>query len=201
MKLGLITDIHEDLPRLRLALKRFAHENVDQVVMVGDVLKWGEHLEETCAVLAEANVIGVWGNHDIGLCDEPDEESVERWGPTVIDYMTSLKPRLNVAGCHFTHIEPWLDPSKIEDLWYFDGTPDSHGNLDRIFDAVPNRLMFMGHYHRWVLARPDGLVAWRGETPVHLDDGRYFVVLGALCHGDYATLDTDTSELVPFHEE
>lgn len=201
MKLGLITDVHEDVAHLRLALATFEREQVDQIVMIGDVFHFGMDIEETCRLLAEANVVGVWGNHDYGLCFEPDEESCERWGPEIIGYMTSLKPRLDVAGCQFTHIEPWLDPSKLEDLWHFEGSPDEHCQLARIFDAVPNRLMFMGHYHRWVLARPGGIVDWHGESPIRLDDDRYFLVVGALCNGDYAILDTETSELTPFHDE
>jgi len=200
VKLGLITDIHEDAPRLRLALNRFHREAVDQVVMIGDVVSMGQSLEETCRLLAEADAVGVWGNHDFELCDEPSPETCERWGSAIVDYMTSLKPRLDVAGCHFTHIEPWLDPGRLEDLWHFEGSPDEHGNLDRIFDAVPNRLIFMGHYHCWVLARPDGIVDWKGESPICLDDDRYFLVVGALCDGDYAILDTESSELTPFHE-
>jgi hypothetical protein len=105
VKLGLITDIHEDAPRLRLALNRFHREAVDQVVMIGDVVSMGQSLEETCRLLAEADAVGVWGNHDFELCDEPSPETCERWGSAIVDYMTSLKPRLDVAGCHFTHIE------------------------------------------------------------------------------------------------
>ena len=200
MKLGLITDVHEDVSHLRSALTTFQRERVEQVVMIGDVFHGGDHFEETCELLAESNAIGVWGNHDHWIANHPAEDNIERWGPTIVDYMTTLKPRLSIADCHFAHIEPWLAPTKLEDLWHFEGTPDEHGQLDRIFNAVPNRLIFMGHYHRWVLARPDGIVNWKGESPIRLDNDRYFLVVGALCDGDYATLDTETSELIPFHE-
>lgn len=60
--------------------------------------------------------------------------------------------------------------------------------------------MFGGHYHHWLLARPDGIDGWNGETPVCRNDGRYFVVVGAVCEGRSAVFDTETSELVPFNE-
>ena len=198
MRLGLIADIHEHVEYLRIAVDRFRQERVDRIVFIGDVLEMGERIEETCRLLAEAQAVGVWGNHDYGLCSEPADDVRARYPASVIDYLTTLRPRLELAGCYFAHIEPWLDPEDIHDLWFFEGPPDSKGRLDCIFNAVPNRLMFAGHYHRWLLARPDGIADWQGECPVRLHQGRYFVVVDALVDGRYAMFDTDTSELVPF---
>ena len=39
MKLGLITDIHEQVEFLQIALDRFRQEQVDQVVVIGDVFE------------------------------------------------------------------------------------------------------------------------------------------------------------------
>lgn len=201
MKLGLITDIHEQVELLRTALDRFNNERVDQVVVIGDVFMMGKRIEETCRLLAEANAIGVWGNHDYGLCVDPDDEIREQYPAAVIEYMTSLRPRLDVAGCHFTHVEPWLNPEDIADLWYFEGPPDEHGKLERIFNSVPNRIMFAGHFHKWLLATPDEISKWNGQRPIRLlDHARYFVVVGALCEGRYAVFDSDALVLMPFNE-
>lgn len=198
MRLGLITDIHEQVDFLRVALNHFRHEYVDQVVVIGDVFETGERIDETCRLLAEAQAVGVWGNHDYGLCDNPSDKVRAKYPTAVTDYMTTLRPRLEVDGCFFSHVEPWLDPENIADLWFFEGPPENEGRLERIFNAVPQRLMFAGHYHRWVLATPGGVTAWQGERPVRLDDGRYFVVINALFAGRYAVFDTSTSELVPY---
>jgi hypothetical protein len=168
--------------------------------MIGDVVETGRRLEETCGMLAEAGVMGVWGNHDIGLCVEPDEEFAARYGPVAMDYMASLRPRLEIGECHFSHVEPWLNPEIFDEIWYWQGTPQEHGDLDRIFRAVPHRLIFVGHYHQWLHARPDGITPWRGDVPIRLDQGRHFIVVGPLCEGCYATFDTETSELAPFHD-
>ncbi len=199
MKLGLITDIHEQVEHLQTAINCFRRSSVEQIVVIGDVFEMGERIEETCRLLAEAKVSGVWGNHDFGLCLDPDESLRAKYPPAVIDYMTSLRPRLDVGGCHFTHVEPWLNPEELLDLWYFEGLPNEQSKLVRIFQAVPNRVMFAGHYHQWLLATPEGINAWKGESPICLDQGRYFVVVGALCEGQFATFDTATSELVPFN--
>ena len=201
MKLGLITDIHEQVELLRLALDRFANDQVDQVVFIGDVCETGKRLEETCRLLSDVKAIGVWGNHDFGLCVNPDDRARAKYPAAVIDYMTSLRPRLEVGNCHFAHVEPWLNPEDVADLWYFEGPPDEHQKLDRIFDAVPHRIMFAGHYHKWLLVTPQGIADWRGDSPVRLSgDDRYFVVVGALCEGWSATFDTNTSELIPYYD-
>ena len=106
MKLGLITDIHEHVHHLRTALDRFSREQVDQVVMIGDVFSMGEAIDETCQLLADANAVGVWGNHDFGLCYEPTDDFRARYSADVMDYMATLRPRLDIADCHFTHVDP-----------------------------------------------------------------------------------------------
>ena len=201
MKLGLLTDIHEHVENLRTALDCFRVEQVDQIVVIGDVFEMGHRIEETCRLLSDAKAIGVWGNHDYGLCVEPNATDCAKYGDDVIRFMTSLRPRLEIADCYFAHVEPWLNPEDVADLWYFDGPPDEHGKLDRIFNAVPNRLMFAGHFHKWLLATPTRIENWNGEAAIALSGERYFVVIGALCEGRFALFDTETSELIPFNRQ
>ncbi|MGI8980845.1 MAG: metallophosphoesterase family protein [Pirellulaceae bacterium] len=197
MKLGLITDVHEHVENLRAALAHLAEQRVDQIVIIGDVVEMGQRLEETCRLLADAGVVGVWGNHDFGLCHEPTAELCARHSPTVLGYMGTLQPRLVIDGCHFSHVEPWLNPLEILDLWYFEGLPSEHGNLSRLFAATSHRLMFAGHFHHWEIATPERVLDWHGEVPITLDSGRYFVAVGALCEGEYAVIDTESSLLTP----
>ena len=118
MKLGLITDIHEHVEHLRTALSLFRRKGVEQIVVIGDVFEMGVRIEETCRLLTDAKAIGVWGNHDFGLCCDLDDAIRAKYPSVVIDYMTSLRPRLVVGGCHFTHVEPWLIPK----MWPTSGT-------------------------------------------------------------------------------
>jgi hypothetical protein len=199
MKLGLLADIHESNENLRAALDRFRAEGVDQVVVLGDLFEMGERIEETCRLLREAGAMGVWGNHDFGLCSDPDERTRHKYAASVLDFMTGLRPRLEVDGCLFTHVEPWLDPEDISDLWYFDGPPDTPEKAAKSFEAVPHRFMFVGHVHRWLIARPGVILGWAGEKPIRLDgDNRYLILVAAVCDGKFAIFDSDTLELVPF---
>jgi hypothetical protein len=88
--------------------------------------------------------------------------------PTTIVFMGGLQPRMEMYGCLFAHVEPWLAPEKIEDLWYFEGLPETTKQVARSFAAVPNRLIFVGLYHRWLLAATEGLHRGVGDRPIVL---------------------------------
>jgi predicted phosphodiesterase len=199
MKLGLLTDIHEHVEFLRQALACCDRERVEQIVVIGDTFETGQRIEETCRLLAEARAIGVWGNHDYGICSNPTAEIWCKYPRSVLDFMTTMRPRLEIAGCYFAHVEPWLNPENMLDLWYFEGPPDNEQKLSRIFEAVPNRHIFAGHFHEWLIATPERLLGWLGYEPIVLDPGRFFTTIGALCLGRFATFDTDSCELVPYN--
>jgi len=70
-------------------------------------------------------------------CDNPSDKIQAQYPTSVTEFMTTLRPRLELAGCYFAHVEPWLDAEEIADLWFFEGPPDSDGRLKQIFGAVP----------------------------------------------------------------
>lgn len=199
MLLGIITDIHEEVDLLREALLVLADRQVERIICVGDVVGHCLRLSETCQLLAQAQVVGVYGNHDYGLSVGLDDEIEESFRePQVVEFMRTLVPRMVIEDCLFQHVEPWLDPSKLEDLWYFDGVPQRPDQLARIFAVPTARIAFAGHFHRWLWARPSGLTAWKGETPIWLDPAdKHFVIVGPLCLGQFATYDTRSGWLTP----
>src|SRR4051794_40977768 len=85
--------------------------------------------------------------------------------------MAALRPRLEVEGCLFVHVEPWLDPERIEDLWYFDDEP-----WYTVVDPVLPSLRYdgccslgprsHGEHRPLFLRRWDG-PSLRSSTPVH----------------------------------
>jgi Calcineurin-like phosphoesterase superfamily domain len=200
MKLGLLADIHEDVERLRLAIDRLRALGVDQFVMLGDVFDHGDRprLDAVMALLDEVGAVGVWGNHDFGLCVDPDEHVRTTYSARTLASFARLRGRLEIDGCLFTHIEPWLDPTQLEDLWQCGPHPDRPEQAALSFAAAPQRLMFMGHNHRWIIARPGEFFPWKGETPFTFDPAeRYLIVVHAVCDGWCAHLDTAANVLTP----
>lgn len=201
MRIGLLTDIHEEAGRLRTALAVLAAEGVDAVVQLGDACDLfgpGRGTAEVVELLASAGVAGVWGNHDFGMCHEVSDEIRARAEPHVLAYLAEMRPRLELGGCHFSHVEPWLDPHSVTDLWYFDGPPDTPEKAARSFAAVPHPVLFLGHFHRWLVMSDVGPVAWDPVRPLTLDaDRRHLVVVGPVVSGHFGTYDTDTRVLTP----
>jgi predicted phosphodiesterase len=198
MRLGIVADIHEDAPRLALALQHFRRSGVQQVVVLGDVVfGMGGRLHETIALLAGAGAVGVWGNHDLGLCHEPHERFRRRYAGPVLDFLLTLRPRLELEGCLFTHGLPYQDPT--DPIQYYLGErPESAEGLARSFAASGHAVLFVGHFHRWLVASPGGRLPWEGGEPILLRaDRRYLAVVAAVCDGWCAVFDTGSRELAP----
>jgi len=198
MLLGLLADIHEAVEPLREALGLFARHGVEEVIVLGDICRMHRRLGETVALLQGVGAVGVWGNHDFGLCRDIGEEVRRRFAPAILEYTTTLEATLLREDCLFTHVEPWLDANDLAQLWYFEPAPRTPAEFARSFDAVPQRVLFSGHVHRWSLATPEGPVAWDGDGPIRLaPPGRYFVTVGAVVAGHAALFETTTGELIP----
>jgi hypothetical protein len=201
MRIGIVADIHEAVEPLQRALAEFRSRQVDLVVSLGDACDTFSSVGragEVVALLRGAGAVGVWGNHDVGLCYEVSERLRREAGPEVLGYMAGMQPQLVVAGCRFSHVEPWLDARRVEDLWYFDGPPDTPEKVGRSFAAVPERHLFVGHFHRWLVMSPSARVEWNGEAPLALADGsRYLVVVAPVLSGCCAIFDTVEACLIP----
>lgn len=197
MRIGLLTDIHENADRLRAALAVLAGERVDVLAQLGDVCdRYGPETgtAEVVRLLADAGVVGVWGNHDIGLCYEVTDYVRGTAEPHVLDYLATMRGRLELGGCHFSHVDPHLDPHDAVQIWSAHGQPAPFA----AFAAVPNRVSFIGHYHKWRVYGEAGPVAWDAAGPLTLaPPGRYLVVVGPLVSGDFGLYDTDTATLTP----
>lgn len=201
MRIGIITDVHDDTERLSRALAALRADGVDAIVSLGDTSdlhgKW-QNVDGVAALLKQYGVVGVWGNHDHGLCRDVSDEAKAKFGADALAFMATMHPRLVLGECHFTHVEPWLDPEKVEDLWLCHGPPDEPERLARSFAAFGQRVAFTGHFHHWRAMDESERLDWDGTTPLRFEgDKRYLVVVGPLFAGAFATVDTDSWVLNP----
>lgn len=93
MKLGILADIHEDLEHLRGALDALRDRGADRLILLGDLFELGHRLDATVELLDEAGAVGVWGNHDFGLCRDPHEDVRRRFSEETMAFMGRLRPR------------------------------------------------------------------------------------------------------------
>ena len=201
MIIGIVADIHDAVAPLKRALSDFETYGVERVVSLGDAFdshRIGEPSTEVARLLNEAEAVGVWGNHDVGLSHGVTDQIREEADPGLLKFASRLQAELVLDEYHFSHLEPWKDARLLEDLWRFDGVPDTVDKAKRCFGAVSERVLFMGHFHTWLAMREDRGVEWRGFDPILLSaPHRYLVVVGAVVEGWCATFDSSTAELIP----
>jgi hypothetical protein len=119
MRLGIVSDIHECVGSLKMALGELDSLGIDQIVVLGDLMETGKRIEVTVSILADRNIVGVWGNHDLGLSLDPCDEPIRRYPASLIQFMTGLKPRVVVAPLFRGHFATFdtesgeLRPQKV----------------------------------------------------------------------------------------
>src|SRR3954454_11739774 len=67
MRVGLLSDVHANLPALRAAVARLRAEGVDAWVCAGDLVGYGPHPNECVEAVAELEPVAVAGNHELML--------------------------------------------------------------------------------------------------------------------------------------
>jgi len=123
---------------------------------------------------------------------------MRRTEAATLEYMSTMQSQLVMEDCRFSHVEPWLDARKVEDLWYFEGPPDTPDKAARSFAAVPERYLFVGHFHRWLVMTPTEKVDWVGQGPLLLKGAeRYLAAIAPVVSGWCAIFDTQESQLTP----
>jgi hypothetical protein len=202
MRLGLITDVHNHVAQLRRALELFRIHDVEQVVTIGDTCDAfapAGGAAEVVALLSNCGAVGVWGNHDIALCRNAPDRYRTRFGAEVLEFMGRMRPSLELGGCHFSHKDASVDAQDALQLWSLEEEPlDLLARATAGFTAVRHARQFVGHYHRWWAATPQGRIDWDGSRPLILRPGeRYFVVVAAVFQGWCAVLDTVSGVMHP----
>lgn len=69
MRIGLLSDVHANLPALRAALRALQDRGVDRLLVAGDIVGYGGQPNECIVELADAGAGCVLGNHDLFVLD------------------------------------------------------------------------------------------------------------------------------------
>lgn len=196
MRLGLLADIHGDVRNLSLAIEKLRNQRVDKFVLLGDVIYDTNNADETVALLKSCGAVGVWGNHELGLCVDPEEDVRQLYSETVMQFFGTLRPSLELGNVLVSHTFPTENASEV--LSYYVGFPEEDGLRRECFESFSHRVMAIGHFHCWFAATRDQVLRWHGEQPLSMTPAeRYFVVIGAVSDGFAAVLDCENNSLIP----
>ncbi|MEX2398221.1 MAG: metallophosphoesterase family protein [Balneolales bacterium] len=152
MKLAIISDIHANLPALRVCLDRIDAENVDKIVCLGDFVGYGPYPNECCDLLRERGIDSVLGNHDgaitgdvsLKLFREPNHSLLKWTGKKITDvnrkYLESFELTMSNEVWLAAHSSP-IDPERWTYL-------DSALTCREVLKTVKQDFVLVGHTHR-----------------------------------------------------
>src|SRR4051812_34838584 len=164
---AVITDIHGNLPALEATLERIAELAIERVYCGGDLVGYGPHPNEVCALIAERRIPTIYGNYDYAIARDledcgcayitpHDRELGQRsvdWtlahtGQVSKDFMRALPFELHfpvgITGVHLVH----GSPRKVNEYLFEDKPARLY---ERLAAAETDRVLVFGHTHKpWV---------------------------------------------------
>jgi len=70
---AVITDIHANLPALHAALARIDELGIERIYCGGDLVGYGPHPNEVCALIQERRIPTIYGNYDHAIARDLDD--------------------------------------------------------------------------------------------------------------------------------
>jgi putative phosphoesterase len=70
---AVITDIHGNLPALQAALARIDDMGIERIYCGGDLVGYGPHPNEVCALIQERAIPTIYGNYDFAIARDLDD--------------------------------------------------------------------------------------------------------------------------------
>jgi diadenosine tetraphosphatase ApaH/serine/threonine PP2A family protein phosphatase len=118
MRVAVVSDIHGNLHALEAVLADIVREEADEVWCLGDVVGYGPHPNECCALVRERAAFALCGNHDLAvtggldLSDFSGDAAVAaRWtrdliAPEHVEWLQSLAASGTRSGVEAYHGSP-----------------------------------------------------------------------------------------------
>jgi putative phosphoesterase len=166
-RVAVITDIHANLPALEAALARIDELGIDAVYCGGDLVGYGPHPDEVCALIAERGIPTIHGNYDYAIARDledcgcayvtPEERALGQrsvaWtlantGGHAKDFMRALpfdlRFTVGATSVHLVH----GSPRKVNE-YLFEDKPASL--YERLAGNESDDVLVFGHTHKpWV---------------------------------------------------
>ena len=166
-RVAVSTDIHANLPALEAALERIEALGIERVYCGGDLVGYGPHPNEVCALIEERAIPTIYGNYDYAIARDLDdcgcayisphdreigqlsvEWTLANTGKAAKDFMRELPfdLRFEVGGTtvHLVH----GSPRKVNEYLFEDKPARLYERLAAAEDAD---MLVFGHTHKpWV---------------------------------------------------
>lgn len=174
MKLGVITDIHNNLTALRAVVEKLNQIECDEIICCGDIIGIGPYPEETVQYMLQIpNLISVRGNHEKYLLEGmpseyPNKENMSfeemrhhKWEHRLLSaesiaFLESLPYKIDIAyeGFNISIMHYCMD----SDGHYINyKSNSSEDDLKKMFADVKSDIILYGHNHCRNICKGDKL--------------------------------------------
>ncbi len=159
MRIGIISDIHGNLPALETVLGALRDAHVDTMVCLGDTVGYGPHPNECLALVREHCSVVLKGNHDSGLIGETSVEDFNQYGLRALLWS---QERVTEENKEYLRGLPFLVVR--EDVTFAHASPLNPGDWSYVltlraarinFEAFSTTICFIGHTHVPVIINED----------------------------------------------
>jgi putative phosphoesterase len=197
-RVAVIADIHANLPALQAALARIDELDIDAIYCGGDLVGYGPHPNEVCALIEDLGIPTIYGNYDYAIArnledcgcayrDAHDREigqlsvdwtlanTNERAKRFMHDLPFDLRFELGAKRIRLVH----GSPRKVNEYLFYDKPPQT---FERIARLAESDVLVFGHTHKpWVEERSGVLFVNCGSVgkPKDGDARASFAVLTA----------------------
>ncbi len=161
---AVITDVHGNLPALEAVLAHIDQLGVERVLCGGDLVGYGPHPNEVCALIAERSIPTIYGNYDYAIArDQADcgcayvtqhdrdlgqlsvEWTLANTNQQSKDFMSELpfdlRFTVGAVDVHLVH----GSPRKVNEYLFEDKPARLY---ERLAAAESDRVLVFGHTHK-----------------------------------------------------
>jgi putative phosphoesterase len=166
-RVAVITDIHANLPALQAALARIDELGIETVYCGGDLVGYGPHPNEVCALIAQRAIPAIYGNYDYAIARDLEDcgcayvtEHDRELGQRSVDWTLAhtdqgakdfmrdlpfdLRFEVGATSVHLVH----GSPRKVNEYLFEDKPARLY---DRLAAAEESDALVFGHTHKpWV---------------------------------------------------
>jgi putative phosphoesterase len=164
---AVITDVHANLPALEAALARIEQLGIERVFCGGDLVGYGPHPNEVCALIEDRGIPTIYGNYDYAIARDLEDcgcayvtQHDRELGQRSVDWTLAhtdrrakdfmrglpfdLRFEVGEQAIHLVH----GSPRKVNE-YLFEDKPDSL--YERLAAAEEADVLVFGHTHKpWV---------------------------------------------------
>ncbi len=185
MRYAVISDIHANLEALTSVLTYLKSENITRIYCLGDVVGYGPRPNECVDVVRQSCRVCLAGNHDYAALGWTD---IEYFNPYAREAVAWTQRQLSRSSKAFLKKLP-LTHELSQDVLLVHSSPIEPREWNYILseeearvnlDAVPQRLIFIGHSHVPVVFSYHQGIIFSEQITLDLEEDQYIVNVGSV---------------------